>query len=539
MSEDHVHDFIVIGSGFGGSAAGLRLSERGHDVLMLEKGRAFAPQDFPRTNWDLRNWLWMPWLGLRGLWKMTFFRHVTILSGVGVGGGSLNYASTHPVPERAFFESGSWHGLADWERELAPHYDTAKRMLGVTRTPNTTPADEALGRIAAGRGRADAHRPTDVAIYFGRPGETVDDPYFGGEGPPRTGCIHCGGCMLGCRYGAKNSLDRNYLYLARNKGLKIRAQTEVIAVRPDHGGGYRVEAREGIGPLFRRRVSFRARRVVFAGGVLGTVDLLLRMKRDPRGLPRLSERLGHGIRTNSEALIGVISRRREPDHSKGVAIGSIFDVDERSSAEPVRFPDGAGFFRLLMAPHVRGGNVFVRLLALLWLCIRHPLRILRAYVVPNWARATSILLFMRVPEGSLRLRRGWFGLGSTVDEGKPPTADLPDATKLAGQLGDELDGPPFSLLTETFLNVPTTAHILGGCCMGQSADTGVIDADQRVYGYDGLYVMDGSAISANPGVNPSLTILAMSERALDRMAARDTTADPETGVTSGTGVAGG
>lgn len=521
MSHDTVHDFIIIGSGFGGSAAGLRLCEAGHDVLMLEKGREFRPQDFPRTNWNLRDYLWMPWLGLRGLWKMTFFRHVTILSGVGVGGGSLNYACTHPVPERPFFESGHWQGLADWEQELAPHYETAKRMLGVTPNPQTTPADVALGNIAARRDQADEHRPTDVAIYFGEPGQTVEDPYFDGEGPPRTGCIRCGGCMLGCRHDAKNSLDRNYLYLARKKGLRVQAETEVTAVRPHPEGGYRVEALQGLGRLGRKRVQFRARQIVFAGGVLGTVDLLLRMKADPDGLPRLSDQLGRGVRTNSEALIGVVSERRDQDHSKGVAIGSLFEVDDRSSAEPVRFSEGAGFFRLLMAPHVKGSNVFARLLALLWICVRHPLRTLRAYLVPDWAKFTSILLFMRVPEGSLRLKRGALGLGSAVDEGKPPAASLPDATRIAEEMGQELGGAPFSLLTETFLNIPTTAHILGGCCMGADASAGVIDTDHRLFGYEGLYVMDGSAISANPGVNPSLTILAMSERALARLGRAD------------------
>ncbi|HET6581922.1 MAG TPA: GMC family oxidoreductase [Nannocystaceae bacterium] len=509
------YDFVIVGSGFGGSVAALRLVQKGYRVLVLEKGAELGADQFPKSNWDLRRYMWLPLLGFRGLFNMTFFRHVTILSGVGVGGGSLVYACTHPVPRDSFFTSKSWAHLADWKRELAPHYAEAKRMLGVTETPFRTRTDDVLHEIATERGDPGAFEPTDVAIYFGKPGQTVPDPYFGGRGPERTGCIRCGGCMLGCRHGAKNSLDRNYLWLARAEGLELRADTEVTAVRPLPDGGYRIEGRHGRMPWFRTPVAVTAANVIFAGGVLGTVALLLAMKEDPRGLPNLSNRLGYAVRTNSEALIGVVSRRRDVDLSRGIAIGSILQTDEHSHLEPVRYSAGSGFFRILIAPHVGAGSAVVRLYRLVATMLRHPLRVLRALTVSDLAKQSTILLYMRTTDGTLRLRRNWIGRMSTArDEGQAPTASIPEATALARKVGDKLDGLPFSLVTETIFDIPTTAHILGGCCMGTDASEGVIDRFHRVFGYEGLYVMDGSAISANPGVNPSLTITAMAERAV-------------------------
>ncbi len=518
---EHDYDFVIIGSGFGGSTAALRLVEKGWRVLVVEKGSELGAAEFPRSNWDVRRYMWLPWLGFRGLFNMTFFRHVTVLSGVGVGGGSLVYACTHPVPKESFFTSPAWAHLADWKEELAPHYVEAKRMLGVTETPFRTRTDDALRQIAIDRGQPEAFEPTNVAIWFGKPGQSVADPYFGGRGPGRTGCIRCGGCMLGCRHDAKNSLDKNYLYLARKAGAELLADTEVTAVRPRDGGGYTIEAQQGRHPLSRQQLELNARQVIFAGGVLGTVALLLQLKRLPNCLPKLSDRLGAGIRTNSEALIGVISRRKDVDLSKGIAIGSILQTDEHSHLEPVRFSAGSGFFRLLIAPHAPGEHVFVRLARLLGVIVRHPIAVLKALTVRDLSKQTTILLYMRTAEGTLRFRRSWTGrMISTRDEGKAPTASIPEATELAERVGDKLEGMPFSLFTETLFNIPTTAHILGGCCMGDSRETGVIDRDHRVFGYDGLYVMDGSAVSANPGVNPSLTIVAMTERAVARIPAR-------------------
>lgn len=515
------YDYIVIGSGFGGSVSALRLTEKGYRVLLFEKGRRLGPADFPKTNWDLRRWLWLPPVGFRGLFKMTFFRHVTILSGVGVGGGSLVYANTLPVPKDAFFTAPSWARLADWKRELAPHYETARGMLGVTPNPNRTYPDEVIRQVAEEIGRADGFEPTDVAVFFGEPDKTVPDPYFGGEGPDRNGCNSCGGCMLGCRYGAKNTLDKNYLYLAERKGLIIEADTEATAVRPLPGGGYRVEVLQGASLFGRRPRARTADSVVFAGGVLGTVDLLLRLKADPQGLPQLSDRLGDFVRTNSEALIGVVSGRRDQDLSKGIAVGSIVHTDEHSLLEPVRYSAGSGFWRLLVVPHVGGGNAFVRFTRLVTAVACRPLDVLRAVLVPDMARYSMILLYMRMLEGTLRLRLGRSLLAglrtrmkTALAQGAAPTASIPEATDLAQRVARKVDGLPVSLLTETLFGIPTTAHILGGCCMGATAETGVIDARHRVFGYDGLYVIDGSAVSANPGVNPSLTITALAERAM-------------------------
>ncbi len=510
-------DWIVVGSGFGGSVCALRLVEKGYRVLLLEHGRRLGPEDFPRTNWDLRRYFWAPRLGARGIFRMTFFRHVTVLSGAGYGGGSLGYACTHPIPKGAFFRQGSWADLADWQAELAPYYARVRAMLGVAPVPFSTPADEVLADLAREDGRPERHRPTEVAIHFGTPGVTVPDPYLRGEGPPRTGCIRCGGCMLGCRHGAKNSLDHNYLHLAERRGLEVLCGRKVVHLAPDGNGGYRVEARvdEEDGRIER----YRAERVVVAAGVLGTLELLLAMKDRPDGLPRLSDRLGRGIRTNQESLVYVVSRRRDVDHSKGVAIGSIYDLDAGAHVEPVRYAAGSDVFRLLLGPHAPGSNVVVRLARVLLHVLRHPLRVLRALATPDLARRSIILLYMQAAEGTLRIVRSrWTGrLATRRDRGPRPRASIPEATAIARRVAAKLDGEPLSGIPEILFDIPTTAHILGGCCMGRTAEDGVIDRDHQVFGYPGLYVVDGSAISANPGVNPSLTIAALAERAMERI----------------------
>jgi cholesterol oxidase len=478
-------DFVIVGSGFGGSVSALRLVEKGYRVLVLEKGRRLGAADFPRSNWQLRRWLWLPAAGMRGLFQMTFLRHVTALSGVGVGGGSLVYANTLPIPKDQFFRSPSWAHLADWKEHV---------------------------------------RPTTVAVYFGSPGVTVPDPYFDGRGPERTGCTQCGACMLGCPVGAKNTLDKNYLHLAEALGLVVRADSEVTVLEPDADGGYRLEVSEG-GPGGRHRREVRAEQVILAGGVLGTLDLLLRMQLRARrargGLGQLSPRLGDFVRTNSEVLMGVTTRRRDVDLSRGIAIGTILDTDEHSHIEPVRYPSGSGFFRTMMAPHAPGELGIVRVARALAIAVRHPLLTLRAYLVPDWARYTMILLYMRTLEGHLRIRLGRplrrlfrRGLTTQLSGGPRPTASIPEATELGRKVAARIDGFATSMITETTLGIPTTAHILGGCVMGGGPDSGVIDDRHRVFGHPGLYVIDGSAVSANPGVNPSLTICALAERAM-------------------------
>jgi cholesterol oxidase len=509
-------DFLIVGSGFGGSVSALRLVEKGHRVVVLEKGRRLGADDFPRSNWNLKRWLWLPALGFRGLFKMTFLRHVTVLSGVGVGGGSLVYANTLPIPGDEFFTAPSWAGLADWKRELAPHYPVVHRMLGATDNPYTTPADEVLRELGRDLGRPDSDfRRSPVAVYFGTPEVTVPDPYFGGEGPERTGCTQCGGCMIGCRFGAKNTLDKNYLWLAERRGAVVVPDTEVTWVKPLPEGGYQVDALEGARRFGRTPRRFTARQVIFAGGVLGTVPLLLRLRASADGLPRLSPRVGEFVRTNSEALLGVVSTRRDVDHSRGIAISSVLHTDEHSHLEPVRYPAGSGFFRLLVAPNAPGRNAPIRVLRAAVAGLRHPVRALRALLVWDWARVTIILLYMRTLEGHLRLRLGWGGrLSTSVSAGTAPSASIPEASELARRVGEKLDGLPQGLLTELLLDTPTTAHILGGACMGATPEEGVIDDRHRVHGYPGLYVVDGAAISANPGVNPSLTIAALAERAM-------------------------
>jgi cholesterol oxidase len=516
-------DYIIVGSGFGGSVSALRLTEKGYKVLVLEKGRRLRTGDFPKTNWNLKRFFWLPQVGFRGLFKMTFLGHVTALSGVGVGGGSLVYANTLPIPKEPFFAAPSWSHLADWKTELAGHYQTALRMLGATRNPSLTYPDEVLRDVGRELGRGETFEQTEVAVYFGKSGETVPDPFFNGQGPDRTGCTLCGGCMLGCNHGAKNTLDKNYLHLAERRGLQIEADTEVTWVRPSPGGGYEIEARQGTWalPALNAKRTFRAANVIFAGGVLGSVPLLLKLKEHPEGLPKLSDRLGDFVRTNSEVLIGVVTQRRDRDLSHGIAIGSILHTDEHSHLEPVRYSAGAGFFRTLMLPMAPGDTLLQRAASAFGLVVRHPIRTLRAYLVPDWAKYTMILLYMRTVEGHIRMRLGrgfrtgfLRGAMTAKGDGPPAKAWAPEATDLAHRVARHLDGYPSSLLTETLLGIPTTAHILGGAPMGASAETGAIDHRHRLFGYEGLYVIDGSAISANPGVNPSLTITALAERAM-------------------------
>lgn len=520
------YDWIIVGSGFGGSVCALRLAQKGYRVLVIEQGKRFAPQDFARSNWDLRRWIWMPSARLRGIFQMSFFRHVTVLHGVGVGGGSLTYANTLPLPPDAFFRAPSWSHLANWRAELAAHYATARHMLGATANPHSTPGDEVLGEIARDLGREAHFRPTEVAVYFGQPGRVVPDPYFGGEGPERTGCTLCGACMTGCRVGAKNTLDRNYLYLAEKRGVEVRPATRVVAVRARPPGpaakapGYVVEVKDTFGGAGTLR-AMTADRVILAGGVMGTVRLLLRMREDPQGLPNLSPRVGDFVRTNNEMLAGVVVPDRD-DLARGVAITSILDLDDRSHIEPVRYGPGSGFFRLLSLPHAAGGTLLARLRSGTRALVANPRLWARVWAVRDFARHTQILLYMRTLEGhlSFRLGRSIFTgfrrdlVTQVAQSDRAPRAYMPEGTDLVERFAKKTGGAPMSLLTDTLLGTPSTAHILGGACMGATPAEGVIDKDHRAFGYEGLYVIDGSTISANPGVNPSLTIAALAERAM-------------------------
>jgi len=517
------YDCVIVGSGFGGSVSALRLTEKGYRVLVIEKGRRWKPESFPETNWKLRKWMWLPLFRFHGIFKITLLRHVGILSGVGVGGGSLTYANTLPRPRDTFFHSGSWSGLVDWKKELEPHYLTAERMLGATENPGLYDSDEALRAVAGKFGKSDLFEPARVAVFFGDPEQEVPDPYFNGEGPSRSGCNHCGSCMTGCRYNAKNTLDKNYLYLAEKGGAEVMAGKKVVCIRSLEDGqevagksgeaGYKVQMRDSFG-LIKRKSELKARTVILAGGVLGTVRLLLNMKR--RHLPRLSDQLGAQVRTNNESLALVHSRKKEKDFSKGVAIGSIFPPDKDTHLEPVRYGSGSGFWKLVGVPMTYGRSVAGRILKLIWRFIRDPLSWLRVYFSKDFAKESVILLFMQHLDSTLRLKRGAVNLRSVISNGPAPSAFMPLAKQLADSTAEEVDGIPMVMVTEAVMGTPLTAHILGGCVIGKDAAGGVIDSDHRVFGYQNLYVCDGSAISANPGVNPALTITAMAERAMSK-----------------------
>jgi len=510
------YDYVIIGSGFGGSVSALRLSEKGYKVLVVEKGKWWKPEDFPKTNWELRKWMWLPSLRFFGIFKMTFLRHVGILSGVGVGGGSLVYANTLPRPKKAFFQSGSWVGVADWENELKPFYKEAERMLGAARNPKLFDSDLALQQLAEEMGHQDKFEATDVAVFFGEPEVTVPDPFFNGEGPQREGCRHSGGCMTGCRYNAKNTLDKNYLYLAMKKGAEVLAERKVVDIRSggasDGSQGYVVTYQKSTSCFSGAKKRIKAKRIVFAGGVLGTVRLLLDMKQ--KGLPNISDKIGGDIRTNNESLVLVHSPKSEKDFSQGVAIGSIFPPDEDSHVEAVRYGSGSGFFKLLGMPMIYGRNAWVRIGKLLVHLFKHPRLMPSIYFSKNFSKESVILLFMQHLDSTLRFKRGLFNLNSKISTGKAPTSFIPRAKELAERMSNVIHGHPFVMTTEVLFGIPTTAHILGGAVIGDSSKTGVIDKNHKVFGYENMYVCDGSTISANPGVNPSLTITAMTERAM-------------------------
>ncbi len=530
MREQH-YDWVIIGSGFGGSVSAHRLTQKGYKVLVIEKGRRFAPEDFPKTNWDLKRWLWNPALGFKGFFQMSFMKHMTVYHGVGVGGGSLVYANTLPTPKSQFFQAKSWAHLADWEKELAPHYATARQMLGSATNPVMTKGDHIIKEIAQEIGREDHFHPTQVAVFFGEANEEVPDPYFEGDGPARVGCTFCGACMTGCRVGAKNTLDKNYLYLAEKHGAEVAPETEVTAIRALDDGGYRIETKASFDDAHRDEVT--ADRLILAGGVMGTMPLLLQMKEDPLGLPKLSDRLGDFVRSNSEALFGIVSTKKGENFSKGVAITSILNTDDHSHLEPVRYGAGSGFFRMLLAPHSPGATAMARLWGAFVAFLRQPGRWLKVLFIKDFAKQSQILLYMRSLEGTLRVRLGRGlrtgfrrGLMTEVDDpSQAPSAFIDEATELAENFADKVDGVATTVLTETLLGVPSTAHILGGACMGDSAETGVINAKHEVFNYPGLYVIDGSAISANPGVNPSLTITTLAERAMSLIADKQATSE--------------
>ncbi|MCK9250508.1 MAG: GMC family oxidoreductase [Solirubrobacteraceae bacterium] len=520
-------DWVVVGSGFGGSVSALRLSEKGYDVTVLERGERFDDATMPKSSWDLRRYFYAPAVGLRGLFKLTPFRDVFIMSGAGVGGGSLVYAMTLYVPPRAFFEDRQWSALADWRTELAPHYEAAQRMLGVTDVTDDDPADQLLKRYGDEIGVSHTYRKARVGTYLENPGEEVDDPYFGGDGPRRMGCSQIGRCMLGCPQGSKNSTTKNYLYFAEKLGARIRPGREVVGLRPlngvDGADGWEI-THERTGARWRKdRQTLRARGVVLSGGALGTNELLARC-REQGDLPRLSPRLGELVRTNSEAILGVtVPEGRAEGISRRVAITSSIYPDPHTHIETVTYGEGGGSIRGLFTVLTGNGTRLTRPLKWLGQMVRHPRWVWEMLFSRRWSERTIIVLVMQTLDNSIRLvvkrrrRNGKVVLTTQQDPDNPNPTFIPEANAFTEWLARQTGGTPGSSVTEALFNIPSTAHILGGAPIGADAQQGVIDSDHRVFGYENLMVCDGAAIPANVGVNPSLTITAMSERAISRV----------------------
>jgi len=522
------YDFIVIGSGFGGSVTAHRLTEKGYRVAVMEMGRRWTAENLPSSNWQIWKWIWRPHLALRGFFNIEIFRHVVIMHGCAVGGGSVTYANTLLVPTSPVWNNGSWAGLADWKAEMPQHYATAQRMLGVIENRILGPADHFLKQAADAAGVGHTFYRTSVGVFEPPEGEeggkTYPDPYFGGEGPERTTCIACGGCMVGCRHGAKNSLDKNYLYLAEKHGAQVFAETKVVDVRPldgraDGSAGYEVRTESTCGHHERRR--FTARGVVFAASALGTLDLLFRLK-EKGSLPAISDQLGNRVRTNAESLIGVRIPGSREDMSKGIAIGSGIYIDEHTHIEAVRYPKGSDAMGPLATLLTGGRPGHTRILN--WLghlaasFVRHPLRTTRALHPFGWAQESVIFLCMQALDGhiDMRLKRHWFPPFHKVlaTSGEKVPTFIPRANEFAQQAAKLIGGTAMSMVTEILFNIPGTAHILGGCTIGGSPEQGVVDHRHRVFGYKNMYVCDGSVLAANLGVNPSLTICAVTERAM-------------------------
>ncbi|MBW3658238.1 MAG: GMC family oxidoreductase [Actinobacteria bacterium] len=511
------HDVVIVGSGFGGSVSALRLTEKGYRVAVLEAGRRFTAETLPKTNWNARRFLWFPKLGCKGIMRMTLLKDVFIVSGAGVGGGSLVYANTLYEPLQPYYDDPQWAHISDWRDEYAPYYDQATRMLGVVENPSVTNADRVLLEVADRLGVAETWHPTPVGVWFGEPDVTVPDPYFGGAGPDRTGCIECGGCMVGCRFNAKNSLDNNYLYLAEQGGAEVFPEHTVVDLQRSDDGRWQVTT-ERSGAWFRKdRRTFTAGQVVLAASSLGTQKLLLQL-RDEGRLPGLSDRLGSLTRTNSEAIVGATAHGRDVDYSQGVAITSSIHPDADTHIEPVRYSKGSNQISTISTLMVDGGGRVPRWLRFLATVLRHPITFLRSLDARHWSERTIILLVMQAVDNSLQVvrKRGLFGwhLSTEQGHGAPNPTWIPVANEAARAAADVMGGYPMASLFEATLNVPTTAHIMGGCPIGDSPATGVVDPYHRVYGADGLSICDGSVITANLGVNPSLTITAMTERAM-------------------------
>jgi cholesterol oxidase len=523
------YDYIVIGSGFGGSVSAHRLTEKGYSVGVMEMGKRWAAEDFPRTNWDARRWMWHPNLKMFGFYNMRHFRHAMIVSGYAVGGGSITYANVLLVPSDRVWQEGSWAGLADWARIMPQYYATAEKMLGVSESKIMGEADRRLKKMADLQGVGASFHAPRVATFFapdgGAGGKTYADPYFGGQGPARGSCTGCGGCMMGCKFNAKNTLDKNYLYFAEKHGARVHAETRVVDVRPlngkqDGSDGYEIVTECSTSWFNKQRRTFRSRGVVFAASSLGTMELLFRLKQKG-SLPRISDDLGKRVRTNAESLIGVRFPAGDESMSPGLAGGGSFYLDERTHIGVVRYPEGSDAIGLLMTLLCGGRAGWTRIFTWLWTILRHPLQALHVHNPVGFARQTMLLLVMRTADAHLdmRLKRRWYWPFSKrlVSEGGPIPTFIPEANAFAEKGAQALGGVATTFLSEILFNIPTTAHCMGGCAMAQSPAHGVMDVRSRVFGYQNMLICDGSMLSANLGVNPSLTITALTEHAMSHI----------------------
>ncbi len=535
QSSKQIYDFVIIGSGFGGSVSAMRLAEKGYRVLVLERGLRYEDEDFPKSNWVLWNFLWMPALRFFGFWELTLLRDVMAFSWSGVGGGSLGYANVLVDPDDKMYEVGSWAGLNDWKSVLAPHFETAKRMLGRTLSQSITDADKIMRSVAEQMGRGSTFKNLPVGVYFGTQGVEVEDPFFNGEGPRRSGCTFCGGCMIGCKENAKNTLPKNYLYFAEKYGVEIRPEAQVTEISRakdgvEDGARYRVRYHNPKRAILSVNTDVYATNVIVSAGVIGTLNLLLQCRDVLRTLPELSVRLGENVRTNSEALLGVTDLDPVSNHTEGIAISTVFHADDVTYIEPFRFPEGSSFlYRLLGAPMIEAGEAGVayRLWLLLLAILRHPWSFIKSKINPTEGRRTFLILLMQTEDNLMRIKLGrslltLFRLGLTSDRGteKQVPAEIPIGHQVVRAMAAEIDGLPMGNIVEGALNASMTAHILGGCLMGASDEEGVVNKDLEVFNYPGLSIVDGSIIQANPGLNPTLTITAMAEYAMSRIPAK-------------------
>jgi cholesterol oxidase len=515
---NETYDYIVVGSGFGGSVSSMRLAEKGYSVLTIEKGRRFQSHDFPKTNWNLRKYLWLPQLGFMGFQKLNFFRHALVLSGTGVGGGSLVYGNTLMIPPPEFFNNKQWSDFNEWQNELKPFYDKAAFMLGRTKFEKQNTEDKILQEVAKDLGKEDSFDNVYVAVYFNTD-TTPKDPYFNGEGPLRNPCTNCAGCMVGCQENAKNTLDKNYLWFAEKNGAEILSETRVWKIEY-LDGEYLVHTKRSAGILPAKNRIFKSRGIVVAGGVQGTLKLLLNQKYIFKTLPNLSDKLGESVRTNSETLCCITLCDQKMNNS--IAISSIFKPDDETFIEIVKYPNKSNFLGLLatLATDKRGSNL-LRVFHFFKNVLKKPALFFKMTFNRHWSENSVIFLVMQTMDTKMRFVLRKWPLHRTItlqnNGAQKVQAYIPVGQEVMHLYAKKANAHPQNSVTEIFLNMPSTAHILGGVPMSLAPRDGVITPEFKVHGYPGMYILDGSVIQGNLGVNPSFTITALAEYAMNKI----------------------